>query len=220
MTTPDITPKDITPKEIEALRPQWAEAERKMYPLATVSPEKYQQLVRLAREVADGLAHVTTSTELAARWSDATSLVTAAAERLSIPVGDLPPQHVGGVGFALRDAELREIAYRHEMTALIASARANGEEWALLHETGDLAHGLLAPYSAIELQLGTGAALVSSVEPNPVDGSANHVLTVIRMNSTTGEVIEIDPGIAETEEYSDAADFTAARASLRQRLSR
>ena len=126
---------------------------------------------------------------------------------------------IAGVGFALRDAELRALAHRQEMIDLIAASRGRGDEWAQLHETGDLAHGLLAPYSAIELHLESGAAVVSSVEPNPVDGSANHVLTVIRMDPTTGEPVDIDPGIAETEEYRDAAEFTSARAALLARLS-
>ncbi len=74
------------------------------------------------------------------------------------------------------------------------------------------------PYSAIHLHLTTGAAIVSSVEQNPVDGQVNHVLTVIRMDSTTGEAVDIDPGIADVQEHADAAVFLEARTSLIEQI--
>lgn len=200
--------------EIAALRPIWTEAERKLYPLATVSPEKYQQVVRIARAVADGLADITSEDDLAAQWSHAATLVSDASGRIDVPIGDLPPENVAGVGFALRDAELRATAHRQEMSSTITAARTRGDSWALLHEKGNLQHGLMDPYSSIHLHLSSGAAIVSSVEPNPVDGQTNHVLTVITMDPNTGEPIDIDPGIAEIQEHPNAADFLEARAAL------
>lgn len=207
-----------TTPEISMLRPVWTEAERKLYPLATVSPEKYEQVIRLAREVADGLTNVTSEAELAEHWADGTSLVDEAAGRIGVPVGDLPPENVAGVGFALRDAELRALEHQKQLATTISAAKQDGESWALLHEQGDLSHGLMDPYSAIHLHLTTGAAIVSSVEQNPVDGQVNHVLTVIRMDSTTGEAVDIDPGIADIQEHADAAVFLEARTSLIEQI--
>lgn len=203
-----------TTSDIAALRPVWTEAERKLYPLATVSPEKYQQVIRLARGVADGLVSITTEAGLAAAWADATTRLSDASARIDVPVGDLPPQNVAGVGFALRDAELRTVAHQQQMIATIDAAKGKDDSWALLHEQGNLNHGLMDPYSAIHLHLKTGAAIVSSVEPNPVDGQTNHVLTVIRMDPNTGEAVDIDPGIAETQEHPEATIFLDARGAL------
>jgi hypothetical protein len=207
-----------TTSEIATLRPVWTEAERKLYPLATVSPEKYQQVIRLAREVANGLAAVMSEAALAKQWANGETLVADAAGRIGVPVGDLPPESVAGVGFALRDAELRAAAHQVQLVSTIDAARSDGESWALLHEQGTLIHGLMDPYSAIQLHLATGAAIVSSVEPNPVDGQANHVLTVIRMNPDTGEPVDIDPGIADTQEHPEADVFLEARAALIEQI--
>lgn len=200
--------------EITALRSIWTEAERKLYPLATVSPEKYEQVIRLARAVADSLAGVTSADALAQRWVEGSALVSAAAEQISLPVGDLPPDNVAGVGFALRDAEIRALEHQEQLASTIADAGSRGEAWATLHEQGNLKHGLMDPYSAIQLHIASGAAIVSSVEPNPVDGQANHVLTVIRMDSATGAPVDIDPGIAATQEHATFNEFLVAREAL------
>ncbi|MDC0359354.1 hypothetical protein OAM92_01340 [Acidimicrobiales bacterium] len=204
--------------DITALRALWTEAERKMYPLATVSPEKYQALVRIARRVADELSTVSSEDEMVARWRSAAEIVDAASLATGAPLGDLPAQGVAGVGFALRDAELRTHAHAEHLVAAIRTATRDGQIWALLHERGNLSHGLLDPYSAIELHLASGVAIVSSVEPNPADGRANHVLTVILMDPASGDVVDIDPNIAITEEHESAEPFLAGRVLLRQHI--
>ncbi len=205
----------MTSTEIDGLRRQWSESERKLYPLATVSTEKYQALVRIAREAANDLSVVETIDGLVAHWPQAETIVRAASARRDLPLGDLPEQDVAGVAFALRDAELRAEAHQRQIGETIRSAVDRGEQWAMLHETGTLKHGLLDPYSAIELHVPSGAAIVSSVEPNPTDGSANHVLSVIRLDPTTGDTVDLEPGIAEAEEHATADRFEAARAALR-----
>ncbi|MDH3755356.1 MAG: hypothetical protein OEU32_15920, partial [Acidimicrobiia bacterium] len=200
---------------IDALRALWAEAERRMYPLATVSPEKYERLIRLVREAANDLALAETADQLAARWADGPMLVQAVSARLGLSLGDLPELDVAGAAFALRDGEIRALEHERLLAQTITEANGAGRVWALLHERGTLEHGLMDPYQAIELHLESGAAIVSSVEPNPVDGRANHVLTVIRLDRETGAPVDLDPGIAETQEHPDSDTFSSSRAELR-----
>ncbi len=201
---------------IDALRALWAEAERKLYPLATVSPQKYEQLIRLARESADDLAVVDTVDGLAAHWPQGTAIVRAASARADLPLGDLPEGDVAGVAFALRDAELRAAEHQRHLDSVIRAATERGDTWALIHETGDLNHGLANAYSAIELHLSSGAAIVASVEPNPVDGSTNHVLNVIRLDPATGSPVDLDPGVAELEEHPTVEEFVSGREKLKK----
>ena len=201
---------------IDALRALWAQAENQMYPLAAVSPEKYEQLIRLAREAANDLAAAVTPVQLAQRWAEGAAIVEAASTRAQLPLGDLPVGEVAGVAFALRDAELRAIETQRKLEHAIAEAQTAGNDWVVIHEKGNLERGLLDAYQAIEMHLPTGAAIVASVEPNPGDGRANHVLTVIRLDPSTGATVDLNPGIAETQEHPEPSEFLSSRLALRE----
>jgi hypothetical protein len=131
-----------------------------------------------------------------------------------VTLGDLPAVHIAGVGFALRDAELRASAHQGDQIQIVAEARSSGAAWAKLHETGDLSVGLADPYQSIELHLATGVAIVSAVESNPATMLPNYVLTVIRMDPVTAVPTDIDPGIVDVQELNDVDSFTTAQGQL------
>jgi hypothetical protein len=131
-----------------------------------------------------------------------------------VTLGDLPAVHGAGVGFALRDAELRASAHQGDQIQIVAEARSSGAAWAKLHETGDLSVGLADPYQSIELHLATGVAIVSAVESNPATMLPNYVLTVIRMDPVTAVPTDIDPGIVDVQELNDVDSFTTAQGQL------
>lgn len=197
-----------------ALRALWRESERRLYPLATTSPERYERVVRIARRLADDLSDAGDAEQLTALWPESGGAVERAAGALSMAFDDLPVDDLAGVGFALRDAEIRANAHKQAQQDIVDQARTEGNTWARLHETGDLASGLASPYQAIDLHLTSGAAIVSAVESDPMTGRPNHVLTVIRMDPETAEPIDIDPGIAEVQEFVDPEKFLRARDQL------
>jgi hypothetical protein len=201
---------------IEALQALWRESERKMYPLATSAPTRYQQVILLARAVANELADIPTSGELAKRWEERDSLVQSVADRHGVPLGDLPEIDVAGVAFVLRHNEIRAREHQESMIRMLDEARGANQAWVTLHERGNLNHGLMDPYQAIELHLATGLGLVTSVESNPVDGQANYVLTIIRMDPATGAATDMDPRLVDASERSSVTEYTASRAELRQ----
>jgi len=202
--------------ELDHLRTVWAESERRMYPMATVVPQKYEQVIRLAREVANSLHDVVSPADLVNRWPDGADFVVRVADQSGLHLGDLPAEQIAGVAFALRDGELRAAEHARKQTELIAAARGSGQAWALLHETGSLAHGLMDPYQAIELHLASGATIVSSVEPNPKDMSPNYVLNVIELDPISGQPTNLEPGIAELSENEDPEAFAVRRSQLRE----
>lgn len=204
-------PADV---RLEALRAQWKEAERRMYPLATTAPAKYEQVVRIARQLANDLASVTTGLDLVAAWDDHAVRTGDAASSANVPLGDLSGVDVAGTGFALRDAEIRSLEHHRDQQQLVAAARARGDAWVRLHEAGDLGRGLYDPYQAIDLHLASGAAIVATVETEPSSGAAIHVLTVIKMDSFSGVPTDIEPGIADVQEHADGAAFERARDQL------
>ena len=207
-------PVTMMSSDESGLQALWRESERRLYPLATTSPERYERVVRIARRVADDLSSVSKASELTKAWSNRGSVVEKAAAALSLVAGDLPVDDLAGVGFALRDAEIRATAHEQAQTDIVAAAREQGNAWARLHETGDLSTGLASPYQTIDLHLESGAAIVAAVESNPMTAKPNHVLTVIKMDPVTAAPVDIDPGIAEIEEHDDPEAFLAARDRL------
>jgi len=171
-------------------------------------------VVQIARRVADDLLTIDDADQLTAAWSDGQRWVEDAAAALSMVLGDLPVDDLAGVGFALRDAEIRASEHEQQQARIVETARSEGSAWARLHETGDLESGLASPYQTIDMHLATGAAIVAAVESNPMTARANYVLTVIRMDSETAVPVDIDPGIAEVEEHDDPQEFLAARDRL------
>lgn len=203
---------------IDALLPQWRDSERRLYPLATTATTKYEQVIRLARAVADDLGDIGSVDALVDRWESQSALVQAAGERIGVSLGDLPEAHVAGVAFALRYNEIRTREQHEETRRRLETARAEAQVWVVLHERGNLAQQLMDPYQAIEMHVGSGLGIVSSVETNPITGRVNYVLTVVRMDPTTGAAIDIDPGIVGARELENVDEFTASRAELREVL--
>lgn len=199
----------------DSLRVLWAESERRLYPLATSVPERYEQVVLLARAVANRLGDISSSAELVARWADAEAIVAEALADSALPGGGFAPVDVAGLAFSVRMREVKELEHQSEQTQRIANAQVATETWVDLHQRGSLEQGLMDPYSKIELHLASGAAMVSAVEQNPADGTANYVLTVIRMDTTNGRMIDADPGILPVSECSTSAGLLEAVDSAR-----
>ena len=201
-----------------ALRALWAESERRLYPLATTSPERYEHVIRLARATADRLNDVDGSAQLLPRWNDADSIVANAIADAGLPAGDFSPLDVAGLAFSVRMREVKEAEHRAQQVVRIDGARSQGAEWVQLHEKGALEHGLMDTYSSIEMHLASGAAMVCSVEQNPQSAAANFVLTVILMDVENGQMIDMDPGIFPMSEHDTADELTRAVSRARSTI--
>lgn len=203
--------------EAAALAPTWAEAEKRLYPLATTYPEAYMQAVGLVRAVADRLGDVTSSAALVTRWDDRSSLVDEILARADtgLPAG-ASADDVAAAGFALRHAELRAEQEQAMQRLRIATAREAGAAWAVLHERGSLEAGLADPFQCIELHLATGIAVISSVEPDPATMRPNHVVAVHAFGDEHGEMPQVDLSGIEDRETMQPGEFDGLRAEMRR----
>lgn len=186
---------------ITELRMLWSNAERRLYPLATTATDLYQAAVPLVRSLADGLRDVADHGELVRRWAERHELLAAAEARSGVTAPSrLETDDLLGAAFALRDREVAAELEKADRRGRVEDARHRGEEWALLHERGDLTRGLADPYQSIEFHLGTRLALVSTVEQDPATAGVNYVVSVIEMDADGVDVVAIDvPGIADRE---------------------
>jgi hypothetical protein len=203
--------------EVAALAPIWAEAERRLYPLATTNPDAYMQAIKLVRAVADRLGEVTSNTALAAQWDLRAALVDEilAGAETGLPAG-AGADDVAAAGFSLRHAELRAEQEQAEQRLRIVTAREAGETWAVLHERSAPEAGLAKPYQCIELHLATGIAVISSVEPDPDTMRPNHVVAVYPFGDEHGEVAGLDLSGIEDRETMELGEFDGLRDEMRR----
>jgi hypothetical protein len=202
---------DVDDTAAATMRQAWIEAERRLYPLATSAPRRYEQVIRVVRAVADDLRTVASTRELHERWRDAPTMVSRVVDERGLKIGDLSREHIAGAAFSLRHGELAAVEQRRAQEDRVRAARSAGLDWVVLHERGDLDAGLLDPYRAIEMHLATGLALVTTVEVDPASGGPSYVLAAAQLDAVTGDVVDADPGIVEWTEHSCVGDLLAVR---------
>ena len=70
--------------------------------------------------------------------------------------------------------------------AALARARDQGESWAVVEETGSLDRVPFVPYQRIEAEVGTGRALIISIEPDETLSRAVYRLDQGQIDLATG----------------------------------
>jgi hypothetical protein len=198
-----------------ALRTSWRAAEQSLYSIGGGDVERYQRAVRLVRAVADELLDIGSTDALADRWPEAGEMVAVAVQRTGLTLGSLPVDQVAGAAFALRQAALQAEETRRARSELIAAARSEGDDWVVLHETGDPLAGFADPYGSTRMHLESGLAIVAAVQPDLTTGAAVHTLTVVRLDLRTGDLVDDDPGVADLA-YSDSSSFRSGQTALRE----
>ena len=144
--------------------------------------------------------------------------MTAAAGQHRLAVGNLAAEHIAGAAFSLRHGELVAAEQRRAQQARIEDARAAGRTWVTLQERGSLEAGLLDPFQSVEMHLGSGLAIVTTVEVDLASGGPNYVLATARFDPGTGVLLDADPGAAGWTEHDDVAGLVAARQALAARI--
>lgn len=197
-----------------ALRTSWRASEQSLFSLGGGDVDRYERAIKLVRGVVDTLEDIDSTDDLLERWSEARSVLEAAVLRTGIPLASLPADQVAGAAFALRHSALQAQESRRARGALLAAAHAEGAEWVVLHESGDLLAGFADPYGSTRMHLASGLAIVAGVMPDPATGTTIHTLAVVRLDATTGDLLDDDPGLADVA-YSDCASFRSGEITLR-----
>lgn len=196
----------------------WNESERRLYPTATTNPDAYQAAVKMVRAVADALAPVSGLDELAERWQQRSDILDEAARSAGAAAAHGLADETLGAGFALRRREILDERAARRRRQRIEAAREQGQDWAVIHEQGDLGSGLADPYQRMELHLRSGLAVVSMVEPDPSTMAPVYVVMVTAMGDGDGPTVEVDADLLAGLETADAETFEQNRAAARRRV--
>ena len=195
----------------------WEQAEAQLYPAVLERPDLYQRGIRLVRATADHLRLLGPGTSaLVAAAERGPALVAAVADDAGSPASGLDLELLARAAFALRYRELRGEQVLRRRLRRIAEARTAGEGWVVVEESGDAAGDLFVPYARLEVSAASGRGVLVTAEADEEYRSVVHRLRRVRLDLTTGDVI--DDAEPDAGTHPDAAARDAAAAELRRGL--
>jgi len=182
----------------------WDQAEARLFPTIMARPDVYQQSVSLIQRLLGRLREscLDLPALLAAheRGGDLVDELTEGAE------AGIQPDLVAAAACAMRYRELVASLAARDRLAALARARARGQSWAVVAETGSEDRAPFVPYQRIESEVGTGRALIISIEPDETLSRAVHRLDHGQVDLATG-ALRIGDAIGS---YLDREAFAAA----------
>lgn len=187
----------------------WRRADERLYPVVMVDPERYTRIVSVIRATADRLGAHGTPDELVRARARGSQLVAAACAALGVPVEYLPDLDVvADAAFGLRHREIAAELRRQRTSARIAAARARGDTWVTLDESGEPDHPGAAPYQRIDMRLDDGSGIRMSVDVDPDSYRPVYTLELLCLDPASGAVT----GAADTDgaTFADPAAWRAA----------
>src|SRR5580704_6268515 len=187
----------------------WDEAEARLFPTIMARPDLYQQAVSLIQRLLGRLRET---------CPDLPSLL-AAHERGGDLADEMPdavqpgpgvqPGLVAAAACAMRYREILASLTVQGRLAALARARDQGESWAVVEETGSVDRAPFVPYQRIEAEVGSGRALIISIEPDETLSRAVHRLDQGQIDLVTG-------GLQIGEAAGSFLDPDALTAALRE----
>jgi hypothetical protein len=194
---------------------RWRQADERLYPIVMIDPERFRQIVSVVRAASDQLASETCLDDLVEARRRGQAVVSQAAEAVGIPlaqVGDI--ELVADAAFGLRYRELTAQRHRREVTDTIATARAQGDRWVVVAESGRLDQLAVQPYQRIEMRLDDGLALRGWIDIDPHTFAPVHGLEELRLDPYTGVMIDAGEPAA-TRIYVTREQWEAAQLEWR-----
>jgi hypothetical protein len=184
----------------------WDQAEARLFPTIMARPDVYQQSVAAIQRLLGQLRET---------CPDVPALL-AAHERGADLVEEgagagIQPDLVAAAACAMRYRELvASLAARGRLAGL-ARARGEGRSWAVVSEAGSEDRAPFVPYQRVEAEVGTGRAVIISIEPDETLSRAVYRLDHGQVDLASG-ALRIGEAIGS---YLDREAFAAALQEVR-----
>jgi hypothetical protein len=208
----------VDPVHLEAARASWAESERQLYPAAVSDVHRYQRIVLAVRAMADALSSADSIEQLMSLWATGGEIYASVLAARGMTASALPQPQIIGSAFAMREREIEDRIHRQGQLALIAAARAAGQTWVVLGESGKVEAGLDDPYRCTEMHLPSGLAIVSQLQPDPSGRGEVFAVSAVKLDPATGALLDADPGIEPEANLARPEDFVLHRDTMRKRI--
>lgn len=199
---------------------RWRQADERLYPIVMVHPELFTQIVSVVRAAADQLASQTCLDDLVEARRRGRAVVSQAAEAVGIPLerlGDV--ELVADAAFHLRHRELTAQLRRRAAADTVEAARARGDTWVMVRESGRLQQPAVQPYERIEMRLADGHAVRAWVDVDPDSFAPVYGLDDLRLDRDTGAVVD-DTRPVRARTYTTREQWEGARLEWRDAMPR
>ena len=188
----------------------WDEAEARLFPTIMARPDVYQRSVSLIQRLLGRLRETCPDLPaLLAAHERGASLVDELTEGADAGVqADL----VAAAACAMRYRELVAALAAQDRLAALARARAHGQRWAIVAESGSEDRAPFVPYQRVEAEVGTGRTVIISIEPDETLSRAVYRLDQGQVDLASGALM-IGEAIGS---YLDREAFAAALREARR----
>jgi hypothetical protein len=214
MAGPGSGPSSAGEREVpRAVLRAWDQAEARLFPTIMARPDVYQQSVSLIqrlvgrlRDTCPDLPALLAAHERGGDLVDELADYAGDAGEAGGGGGGIQPDLVAAAACAMRYRELVAVLAAQDRLAALARARAEGRSWAVVAETGSEDRAPFVPYQRIEAEVGSGRAVIISIEPDETLSRAVHRLDRGQVDLASG-ALRIDEAIGT---YLDREAFAAA----------
>ena len=119
----------------------------------------------------------------------------------------------------MRYRELAGAVARAERLGRIRAAAEAGEAWVRVEEIGSKETAGMAPWSWIEMHVGSGAGLRQTLEADPTTGAPRYGLEVVPLDPATGDRLPTPADMVTVEEsFDDPTEWMSAVEAKRAQI--
>ncbi|MCW2616202.1 MAG: hypothetical protein JWN08_3196 [Frankiales bacterium] len=183
---------DAVPMQLSS---SWDQAEARLYPAVTTRPDLYQRVLTIVARTVERLRGLGPST----------GALLAAAERGSELVSEVMVEHglsayeldldlLAGAALAMRHREVAAEQAARRRLRLVAEGHRAGRRWVVLEERGHSDGDPFMPYQRLEVEVGTGRALLVTARGDDEFRTVLHGVEELRVDLTTGALEEAAAG--------------------------
>ncbi len=123
------------------------------------------------------------------------------------------------LAFSMRYRELAGAAARAERLGRIRAAAEAGEAWVRVEEIGSRETAGMAPWSWVEMHVGSGAGLRQTLEADQTTGAPRYTLEVVPLDPATGDRLPTPDDVVVVEEsFDDPTEWMAAVEAKRAQI--
>lgn len=180
--------RDEPGERLHALSHRWADASERAFAAGPANPAVYAGTIRLVRAVVDTLREDEASAAaLLAAWDARSELVASvtAADDL-VTTDGLEVELVVAAAFAMRHHEVLAETTRARRRETLADHGAVG--WAILEESGPHQGDPFVPYRRLEVDAGTGRAILATTHPDDTFTATIHRVEQLSFDRSSGQL--------------------------------
>ncbi len=187
------------------LSSSWDSAEAKLYPAVTTRPDIYQRVVTIVAHTVERLRGLGPSTgALLAAADRGPELVSEVMVDHGLSAYELDLDLLARAALAMRHREVTAEQAARRRLRLVAEALRAGRRWAVVEERGEHGGDPFLPYSRLEVEVGTGRALLVTARGDDDFRLVLHGVEELRLDLATGALDEPEGGSVAQALHADA----------------